>query len=162
MEKYSPVKLPISIPKFDDAALETAVNDRWNNLTKPPGSLGRLEELVTRYALIRGERMPRLESKGMYILCGDHGITAEGVSPFPSEITALMVRNFLRGGAAINVLCRQYGIETTIVDCGVLGPVAPGALDRKIAAGTNNFAVGPAMSRDQAEQAIHNGIALAR
>ena len=88
-----------NIPNFDDAALETAINDRWNNLTKPPGSLGRLEDLLTRYALIRGEVVPRLSSKGMYIFCGDHGVTAEGVSAFPSAITALMVRNFLRGGA---------------------------------------------------------------
>src|SRR4051812_32209790 len=84
MEKYSPVKLPLSIQNFDDSTLEAAVQDHWNNLTKPPGSLGRLEELVTRYALIRGERLPRLASKGMYIFCGDHGVTAEGVSAFPS------------------------------------------------------------------------------
>jgi nicotinate-nucleotide--dimethylbenzimidazole phosphoribosyltransferase len=157
-----PVKLPVSIPKFEDSALEAAVKERWNNLTKPPGSLGQLEDLVTRYALIRGERMPRLSSKGMYIFCGDHGVTAEGVSAFPSEITALMVRNFLCGGAAINVLCRHYRIETAIVDCGVMGPCEAGVIDRKIAGGTKNFAVGPAMTRDEAERAIHNGIELAR
>src|SRR3954447_10482922 len=142
-EKYSPVKLPIEIPNFDDPALQGAVKERWNNLTKPPGSLGQLEDLVTRYAVIRGEQMPRLSSKGMYIFCGDHGVTAEGVSAFPSEITALMVRNFLRGGAAINVLCRHYGIDTPIVDCGVSGACESGAIDRKIAGGTKNFAVGP-------------------
>jgi nicotinate-nucleotide--dimethylbenzimidazole phosphoribosyltransferase len=146
----------------DNNALAAAVRDRWNNLTKPPGSLGQLEELVTRYALIRGEAMPTLPRKGMYVFCGDHGVTAEGVSAFPSEITAQMVRNFLRGGAAINVLCRQYGIETTIVDCGVMGDPEPGVIDRKIAPGTANFAKGPAMSREQAEQAIRNGRELAR
>src|SRR4051812_1147265 len=98
----------------------------------------------------------------MYIFCGDHGVTAEGVSAFPSEITALMVRNFLRGGAAINVLCRHYGIQTAIVDCGVIGPCDPGAVNRKIAGGTKNFAVCPAMTRDEAERAIQNGINLAR
>src|SRR3954451_17115944 len=98
----------------------------------------------------------------MYVFCGDHGVTSEGVSAFPSEITALMVRNFLRGGAAINVLCRHYGIETAIVDCGVMGPCDAGVIDRKIAEGTKNFAVGPAMLRDDAERAVHNGIALAR
>src|SRR6185369_11583707 len=133
MEKYSPVKLPISIPNFDDAALTTAVRDRWNNLTKPPGSLGQLEDIGTRYALIRSELLPNLSSKAMYVFCGDHGVTAEGVSPFPSEITAHMVRNFLRGGAAINALCRHYAIQTAIVDCGVLGPNEPGTIDRKIA-----------------------------
>src|SRR3954447_7049731 len=135
---------------------------RWDNLTKPPGSLGRLEEIVDRYEQIRGEEFAAMPRKGMYIFCGDHGVTAEGVSPFPSEITGLMVRNFLRGGAAINVLCRQYGIETAIVDCGVNGEVDAGVIDRKIARGTANFAKGPAMSREQAERAIENGRALAR
>ena len=138
------------------------IRERWNNLTKPPGSLGQLEELVIRYAVFRGEAMPALPRKGMFIFCGDHGVTAEGVSPFPSEITKLMVRNFLKGGAAINVLCRQYGIETAIVDCGVAADPEPGVIDRQIARGTANFAKGPAMSRAQAEQAIANGIALAR
>lgn len=148
--------------KPDNTALAAAVRDRWNNLTKPPGSLGQLEELVYRYALVRGEAMPALPRKAMYIFCGDHGVTAEGISPFPSEITRLMVRNFLKGGAAINVLCRQYGIETAIVDCGVNADPEPGVIDRQIARGTANFAIGPAMSREQAEQAIQNGIELAR
>jgi nicotinate-nucleotide--dimethylbenzimidazole phosphoribosyltransferase len=143
-------------------SITSAVRDRWNNLTKPPGSLGQLEELVLRYALVRGETMPAIPRKAMYIFCGDHGVTAEGVSPFPSEITRLMVRNFLRGGAAINVLCRQYGIKTAIVDCGVAGAPEPGVIDRKIAQGTCNFATGPAMARDQAQRAIDNGVALAR
>ncbi len=138
------------------------IRTRWNNLTKPPGSLGQLEEIVVRYAVLRGEAMPAMPRKGMYIFCGDHGVTAEGVSAFPSEITAMMVRNFLRGGAAINVLCRQYGIETAIVDCGVNAEVEPGVIDRKIARGTRNFAEGPAMSREQAERAIENGRELAR
>lgn len=149
------------IPNFDDAALEQAVGDRWNNLTKPPGSLGQLEDLVARYALVRGERLPPLASKTMHVFCGDHGVTAEGVSPFPSEITAMMVRNFLRGGAAINVLCRHHGIDTAIVDCGVMGECAAGAIDRRIAPGTANFAHGPAMTREQAERALTNGIDLA-
>src|SRR4030095_509350 len=114
-------------------ALEEAIRARWNNLTKPPGSLGQLELLGTRYGLIGGETMPRIQSKAMYIFCADHGITAEGVSAFPSEITAQMVRNFLRGGAAINVLCRHYGIETTIVDCGVDADCPPGVINCKIA-----------------------------
>jgi nicotinate-nucleotide--dimethylbenzimidazole phosphoribosyltransferase len=138
------------------------IRERWNNLTKPPGSLGQLEELVIRYGVIRGEAMPAMPRKGMYIFCGDHGVTAEGVSPFPPEVTGLMVRNFLRGGAAINVLCRQYGIETAIVDCGVNGDPEPGVTDRKIARGTCNFTKGPAMSREQAEQAVRNGVELAR
>src|SRR5689334_16651811 len=136
-----------SIPSFENDELRAAIQARWNNLTKPPGSLGQLEHLGARYAMIRGEPMPRLQSKAMYVFCADHGVTAEGVSAYPSEITAHMVLNFLRGGAAINVLCRHYGIETTIVDCGVKGPCESGVIDRKIAHGTANFAVAPAMTR---------------
>jgi nicotinate-nucleotide--dimethylbenzimidazole phosphoribosyltransferase len=135
---------------------------RWDNLTKPPGSLGRLEEMVDQYEAIRGREANEAPRKGMYIFCGDHGVTAEGVSPYPSEITALMVRNFLKGGAAINVLCRQYGIETTIVDCGVNSDVEAGVVDRKIGRGTRNFLKEQAMSREEAETAIQNGIELAR
>jgi nicotinate-nucleotide--dimethylbenzimidazole phosphoribosyltransferase len=156
------VKTQLDIPAFDNPVLEAEVRARWDNLTKPPGSLGLLEDLGTRFALIRGEAMPPLDSKAMYVFCGDHGVTKEGVSAFPSEVTAHMVRNFLRGGAAINVLCRNYGIETTIVDCGVDAPCETGAVDCKIAHGTANFAVEPAMTRNQAEGAIENGIALAR
>jgi len=151
-----------SIPSFENSALLDRVQARWNNLTKPPGSLGQLELLGARYALIRGEEMPRLASKAMYIFCGDHGITAEGISAFPSEITRHMVSNFLRGGAAINVLCRHYGIDTTIIDCGVNGDCAPGVVDCRIGRGTANFARGPAMTRAQAERAIENGVRMGR
>jgi nicotinate-nucleotide--dimethylbenzimidazole phosphoribosyltransferase len=162
MERSLSATFPPSIPDFEDAALAKTVRDRWDNLTKPPGSLGQLEDLVTRYALVRGERLPRLASKAMYVFCADHGVTAERVSAFPSAITAMMVRNFLRGGAAINVLCRHHGIETAIVDCGVKAPCESGVIDRRIAAGTANFAQGPAMTREQAERALENGIELAR
>src|SRR5436309_15323119 len=159
-ERLRSVKL--NIPSVENPSLESQIKARWDNLTKPPGSLGQLEALVTRYALIRGEAVPDLTRKSMHIFCADHGVTAEGVRAYPSAVTAQMVRNFLRGGAAINVLCRHYGIETTIVDCGVKGPCEPGVIDRKIAGGTCSFASGPAMSREQAEQAIGNGIELAR
>jgi nicotinate-nucleotide--dimethylbenzimidazole phosphoribosyltransferase len=156
------VTIPVDVPSLKDETLRAAVSARWNNLTKPPGSLGQLEELVIRYALIREELLPKLTSKAMYVFCADHGVTAEGVSSYPSEITIQMVRNFVRGGAAINVLCRHYGIETAIVDCGVRAACEPGAIDRKIAHGTSSFMAGPAMSREQAERAIGNGIELAR
>jgi nicotinate-nucleotide--dimethylbenzimidazole phosphoribosyltransferase len=150
-----------SIPSFDNPALLDRIQARWNNLTKPPGSLGQLEVLGARYALIRGEEMPRLEAKAMYIFCGDHGVTAEGISAFPSEITGHMVNNFLRGGAAINVLCRHYGIDTTVVDCGVNAECAAGVVDCKIARGTANFVRGAAMTRAQAGLAVANGKRLA-
>src|SRR6266567_1069783 len=160
MERLRSVKW--NIPSVENPSLSSEIAVRWNNLTKPPGSLGRLEELVTRYAVIRGEAVPVLARKSMHIFCADHGVTAEGVSAYPSAVTAQMVRNFLRGGAAINVLCRHYGIETTIVDCGVDAACEAGAVDCRIARGTRNFAREAAMTRQQAEQSIENGMALAR
>jgi nicotinate-nucleotide--dimethylbenzimidazole phosphoribosyltransferase len=141
--------------------LESAVRARLNSLTKPLGSLGKLEELALRFALVRGELLPLLSRKGMYIFCADHGVTAEGVSAYPSEVTAQMVQNFLHGGAAINVLCRQFDIQPVVVDMGVRGDAVPGVLDRKVASGTKNFLHEPAMSREQAEQAIAMGRELA-
>src|SRR5258706_10989862 len=162
MERLRSVNIRLNIPSVENPSLAIQIANRWDSLTKPPGSLGQLEQLVARYALIHGEVVPKLARKSMHIFCADHGVTAEGVSAYPSAVTAQMVRNFLRGGAAINVLCRHYGIETTIVDCGVDAPCEEGAVDCKIAHGTRNFARGPAMTREQAGQSIENGIALAR
>src|SRR5688500_718582 len=103
------------------------VRARLDSLTKPPGSLGRLEDIVVQFAVARGDAMPTCDRKGMFVFCASHGVTEEGVSPFPSSVTEQMVTNFHRGGAAINVLCRQFGIATNIVDAGV-------------AKGTRNFA----------------------
>ena len=137
------------------------VEERWNSLTKPPGSLGRLETLIADLAEMQGTSEPKLDRKSMYIFCGDHGSTVEGTSAWPSEVTAQMVRNFVRGGAAISVLGKSLGIELTVVDCGVLGPPIAGALDRKIAQGTRNFVREPAMTRAEAQQALDHGAALA-
>jgi nicotinate-nucleotide--dimethylbenzimidazole phosphoribosyltransferase len=130
-------------------------------LTKPPGSLGRLESLVVQYARIHGTATPPIARKAMVVFCGDHGVAEEGVSPYPREVTTQMVKNFLRGGAAINVLCRKIGIETTIVDSGVDADPEPGALTVKIARGTQNFLKGPAMTIPQVEQALESGSQLA-
>lgn len=151
-----------SIPPRANRVIREAVEARWNSLTKPPGSLGRLETLVADLAEMQGTPRPILDRKAMYVFCGDHGVTAEGVSAWPSEVTGQMVRNFIRGGAAISVLGKSLGIELTVVDCGVLGPSIPGALDRKIAAGTRNFTREPAMTRDEANRALEHGAALAR
>jgi nicotinate-nucleotide--dimethylbenzimidazole phosphoribosyltransferase len=124
--------------------LESRVQRRLDNLTKPPGSLGELEALAKRYCLLRGEYLPELPRKAMYLFCADHGITEEGISPYPKEVTAQMVANFRRGGAAINVLCRAFEIEPVILDCGV-------------GAGTRNFAKEPAMSVAQAREAFERG-----
>jgi nicotinate-nucleotide--dimethylbenzimidazole phosphoribosyltransferase len=150
------------IPARASAGIRAAVEQRWTSLTKPPGSLGRLETLVADVAEMQATATPSVAYKAIYIFCGDHGVTAEGVSAWPSEVTAQMVRNFVRGGAAISVLGKSLGASLHVVDCGVLGPTIAGTLDRKIAEGTCNFAQGPAMTRAQVEQAVNNGAALAR
>lgn len=136
---------------------------RLNQLTKPRGSLGRLEELAARYVAIRDELLPPLHRKVVVVFASDHGVVAEGVSAFPQEVTFQMVANFLRGGAAINVLGRYIGVEVQVVDIGVnhdLDP-HPGLISRKVAYGTRNLAVEPAMSREETARALQVGITLA-
>ncbi|MBM3725421.1 MAG: nicotinate-nucleotide--dimethylbenzimidazole phosphoribosyltransferase [Acidobacteria bacterium] len=98
------------------------VEQRLNSLTKPTGSLGRLEEMVVHYCRIKGNPMPPMPRKGMFVFCGDHGVTEEGVSAYPREVTRQMAANFEGGGAAINVLCRHYAIDARFVDCGIGRP----------------------------------------
>ena len=148
-----------SIPSLDLAA-QSAARARQDTLTKPPGSLGRLEELSLQLAAITGQPRPRLERKAVIVMAGDHGVAAEGVSAYPAEVTLQMVLNFLHGGAAINVLARQAGARVIVVDVGVAAelPAHPGLERRKVACGTQNMALGPAMTRAQAEQAIAVGL----
>lgn len=141
--------------------LERRVRARLESLTKPVGSLGRLEEIALRFAMIRGEDMPSPARKGMFVFGGDHGIVEEGVSRYPQTVTRQMMRNFVDGGAAINVLCRLLQIRPTIVDMGVCGGPVIGVIDKKIASGTRNFAREPAMTRDEALRAIAVGRGLA-
>jgi nicotinate-nucleotide--dimethylbenzimidazole phosphoribosyltransferase len=134
-------------------------------LTKPRGSLGRLEDLALRCALMIGQERPRVDEKVLFICCADHGVCEEGISAYPREVTAQMVYNFLRGGAAITVLARQLGITVRIVDMGVdhdFDPRLPGLIQKKIGKGTANFTRSPAMSAAAAVQAIETGIELAR
>lgn len=146
-----------------DAAVAAQARERLDNLTKPPGSLGKLEELAWRLASMQGRVKPTIGKKRVYTLAGDHGVTAEGVSPYPKEVTPQMVLNFLNGGAAISVLTRHAGAEIRVVDIGVdfdFG-AAPGLVQKKVKRGTDNFAVGPAMTREEAVRAIGVGVALA-
>jgi len=149
--------------KSPDHALEPAVQAHLDDLTKPQGSLGRLEELARQVCLAQGTTRPRLGKKRIYCFAGDHGVADEGVSAFPKEVTPQMVRNMLAGGAAINVLTRHAGIELVVVDMGVDDPLenAPGLCRRSIRRGTDNIADGPAMSREEAEAALSAGIGLA-
>ncbi len=135
-----------------------------NQLTKPVGSLGRLEELAVQYVAITEELPPVSPEPVVLTLAADHGVAREGVSAYPSSVTAQMVRNFLNGGAAVNVLAKQVGAQVRVVDMGVQSDLShlPKLLDHKIAAGTKNFVQGPAMSYEQALQSIEIGIRLAR
>jgi nicotinate-nucleotide--dimethylbenzimidazole phosphoribosyltransferase len=136
---------------------------RLDDLTKPVGSLGKLEEFALRLVAIRENTMPVLEKKVVFTFAGDHGIAAEGVSAYPSEVTPQMVLNFLNGGAAINVLARHAGAENVVVDIGVNYDFggAPGLVNRKVMRGTRNMMREPAMTRSEAEQCLGVGIDLA-
>ena len=145
-----------------DARAMAAAATRWDMLTKPRGSLGRLEALASQVAGITGLARPRLSERLVFVLAGDHGVTAEGVSAYPSDVTAQMVYNFVRGGAAINVLARHVGARVIVVDMGVAAdlPALPGLMSRNIRRGTLNFAREAAMSMDDALACVESGIAL--
>lgn len=145
-----------------DAAAQEAARLRQDSLTKPQGSLGRLEELSIRVAGIVGTPKPSIKQKVIFTMAGDHGVVAEGVSAYPQEVTPQMVLNFLHGGAAINVLSRHVGARVVVVDMGVAADMAPhpDLVSRKVAHGTANIARGPAMSETQAVQSLLEGIDL--
>ena len=161
------------LPLIADIAnpqLTQALQHKLDHKTKPLGSLGRLEQLALRIGQILGTESPRLEQPQMVVFAGDHGLAARGVSAFPSDVTWQMVENFLAGGAAVSVLARQHGLALTVVDCGVARDIAPRAavpgqpqlLVRKVAAGTQDASIGPAMTPAQCAQALHNGMDVVR
>ncbi|RKY57478.1 MAG: nicotinate-nucleotide--dimethylbenzimidazole phosphoribosyltransferase [Candidatus Latescibacterota bacterium] len=150
-----------SISSLDLRAMEKA-RRRQERLTKPPGSLGRLEEISVQVAGITCDPLPEVRDKVIFTVAGDHGVADEGVSAYPKEVTAQMVANFLRGGAAINVLARCAGARVIVVDAGVAAelPSHPDLRNFKLGYGTKNIARGPAMTRQQAEMALDFGIKL--
>jgi nicotinate-nucleotide--dimethylbenzimidazole phosphoribosyltransferase len=137
------------------------IQARIDRQAKPKGSLGRLEEFARRYVAITGRE--EIGRKAIFVFAGDHGVTEEGVSAFPREVTPQMVFNFVDGGAGINALARQAGAEVVVVDMGVDHEFQAmnGFLDRKIARGTRNFAKGPAMTRQEAIRCLETGIEIA-
>jgi nicotinate-nucleotide--dimethylbenzimidazole phosphoribosyltransferase len=141
---------------------EIAARRHLDSLTKPPGSLGRLEEIAIRLALLRGHA-PAVAHPVLFTFAADHGVVAEGVSAYPQIVTAQMVENFTRGGAAVNVLARQAGARVVVADFGVASPVgrSPDLVECPIGPGTANIAAGPAMTREQAVRAIETGARLA-
>jgi nicotinate-nucleotide--dimethylbenzimidazole phosphoribosyltransferase len=146
-----------------DAGLAAETQRLLDQKTKPPGSLGRLEELACRVAAIRGDTGAARPRKALVVMGADHGVADELVSAYPQEVTAQMLLNFARGGAAINVLARQAGARVVVVDMGVKGalPPVPEIRSARVAAGTHNFTRAPAMTRAQAVQALESGIAIA-
>lgn len=143
-----------------DAGWLAAAQARQAQLTKPPGSLGRLEQVGTWLAAIQQSQQPRLERVRIVVFAADHGIVAEGVSAFPPSVTVAMVRNFARGGAAISVLARQLGADLEVVNVGTVTPVETllGVLDQRLGAGTANFLREPAMTLEQ----LHAALAVGR
>jgi nicotinate-nucleotide--dimethylbenzimidazole phosphoribosyltransferase len=149
------------IKPLDEGAMAVA-RARQDTLTKPLGSLGRLEELSVKVAGIKGEPMPGLSRKAIVTMAADHGVAAEGVSAYPQEVTAQMVQNFLRGGAGINVLATLVGVKVIVVDMGVASAMEPhpALVSKKVAYGTQNMAQGPAMTREQAINSIEVGLEI--
>jgi nicotinate-nucleotide--dimethylbenzimidazole phosphoribosyltransferase len=155
--------MELVIPPLDEHAMRLA-SERQARLTKPAGSLGRLEELSISLAGMTGRLDPPLKNRVVFTLAADHGVAAEGVSAYPSEVTAQMVLNFLRGGAAINVLARQANARVVIADLGVDAdlPSHPNLRTLKVRRGTASITRGPAMSVAEAQQAIEHGRQLVR
>ncbi len=143
-----------------DKKAMAAARERQDSLTKPQGSLGRLEELPVKVAGIKGEAMPSLAYKAIITMAADHGVVAQGVSLYPQEVTAEMVQNFLRGGAGINVLARHAGARVVVVDMGVASDLEPypSLISKKVAYGTRDMTLGPAMSQEEAIRAIEAGL----
>ncbi len=152
-------------------AFEAALQHKLDNKTKPLGALGRLESLAARIALILDDENPVLRDPQMVVFAADHGLTAQGVSAFPSDVTWQMVENFLAGGAAVSVLARQHGLTLTVVDCGVqhdflaglpAGSTRAGLQVRKAAWGTADSTQNPAMTQGECEAALQHGVDLVK
>ncbi|WP_195575857.1 nicotinate-nucleotide--dimethylbenzimidazole phosphoribosyltransferase [Paenibacillus sp. 1001270B_150601_E10] len=147
-----------AIPAIHEDMKQAAL-DHQNQLTKPPGSLGVLEGLSLKLAAIAGEVKPFFERKAVVVMAADHGVVEEGVSAFPAEVTPQMVLNFLHGGAGVNVLARAASADVFCVDVGVNAELThPKLISRKVKYGTNNMAKGPAMSQEEAIEAVQAGI----
>lgn len=149
----------ISSVPFPDREIEKLAWGKLDSLTKPPRSLGIIEECAVKYVTARGDLHASIQKPAVLTFAGDHGVAAEGVSAFPQEVTPQMVANFASGGAAINVLSELEGVSVKIIDIGVAADCPfPGVIQRKVARGTANMAKGPAMSIEDTEKAITIGI----
>ncbi len=145
-----------------DGKVAAATQVRLDNLTKPLGSLGRLEELAKKVVAITGQENPKFDHKVIFTMAGDHGVVEEGVSAYPQEVTPQMIINFIRGGAGINVLARNVGARVKVIDMGVAKELEPHPhlIIKKIGYGTKNMVKGPAMSQEEAIRSIEAGIEI--
>jgi nicotinate-nucleotide--dimethylbenzimidazole phosphoribosyltransferase len=159
----SPFQIP-NVTSLEDPQLRARLQERIDRKTKPLGALGRLESLAMQIGMVQGHEAPTLSEPQLVVFAADHGIAAQGVSAYPSDVTWQMVENFLAGGAAVSVLARQHGLALTVVDAGVRHDFAPRARLRvhKIAAGTQDCSKGPAMSGSQCHAAIDAGRQVVR
>lgn len=145
-----------------DIKMKEVAKNHLNNLTKPQGSLGRLEELAEKIIFITGINKPVVSRKVIFTLAGDHGVAEEGVSAFPQEVTMQMLLNFSQGGAAVNVLARHAGADVKVIDMGVKGDTSgiPGVINKKVKKGTNNITKNSAMTREEAMRSVEKGIEI--
>jgi nicotinate-nucleotide--dimethylbenzimidazole phosphoribosyltransferase len=152
----------LAVPPIENKGLQKEVQEHLDRLTKPQGSLGRLEEIALRFCLCRGRRDAEIARMKIFTFAGDHGITEENITPYPSEVTHQMVMNMLRGGAAISVMCRKAGIDCVVVDMGVKGffRETAGLVNKKIAEGTRSFRKEPAMTEEECIKAVEVGYDL--
>lgn len=159
----TPLSIP-EVPSITHPALAQRIQHKLDQKTKPLGSLGQIESLALRLASILGTESPQLRQPQMLVCAADHGLAAQGVSAYPSDVTWQMVENFLAGGAAVSVLARQHGLGLTVVDCGVAHDFSPrpGLLLRKVAHGTADATRAPAMTAEQCLQAMANGVDVVR
>jgi nicotinate-nucleotide--dimethylbenzimidazole phosphoribosyltransferase len=152
---------PLISPLFDEA-LATALTRRWQHLAKLPGSLGRLEDLVLHFGLVKRSETPSAARRGLIVFAAEHAVADRGVGREAPGNTRRLVRQFLRGGTAANAVCREAQIEALLVDAGLRGDPEPGALPARAVAGSADITLGPALTVGQANAALEAGIALAR
>ena len=148
------------VPPISNSNLSKDLQSKLDNKTKPIGALGRLENLALRIGLILGNKNPELIQPQMLVCAADHGLTAEGISAYPSDVTWQMVENFLAGGAAVSVLSKQNNISLNVVDCGVRHDFSPreGLIIQKVSNGTANSLYEPAMSNEECQKVMNNGM----
>jgi nicotinate-nucleotide--dimethylbenzimidazole phosphoribosyltransferase len=160
-DRNAHVSLPVIVPT--DSDLAAALRARIDALAKPPGALGRLEDLAVRIGAIQGRMDPRVDRVRAYVFAGDHGLNAEGVSAYPSSVTAAMVTTFLAGRASVNALARACGVEVAVVDAGVDADLTPhpALIDAKVCRGSRNAAREPALTPAEVGQALSKGMSLA-